>query len=1365
MNITYLTNYFLPCKRKYFFVLTISCLFFSSSFAQGTIFKHLDVNDGLPKNTVLSIAQDAQGFMWFCTPDGLTRFDSRKFKTYLNDPLNTNSISYNWTTSLLCDSYKTLWIGTFNGLNKYNPETDSFQQLFHDPTNSNSLSNHRIYCIYEDRSGTKWIGTENGLNQLIDTKQNRFKRFLYTENKTPTTKKLIVTVFSICEDHDNNLWLATNTGLIRISFHGKSVAIKVFRHFDKINNSISDNVLSAVVCDKNNTIWVTTKNGELERFDATNESFTHCLKKHGLVVGFNELNCLNIDNKGYIWIGMTQGAIKLDPATMKFSLFQNEPNNFQSLSDDSVYSIFEDRQKSIWLGTYASGINVTSPIYTPFKTLLQKNYAKVIINRTVHSIIEDKLNNLWVKGAGSILDYIIPKTASQNNLKIGTFLPADISSQQVSSIFVDQLNYTWIGMRKGGIFRVNSDHTKYKFFRYNIPDSSLFSAGFMRSMLEDSQHRFWIAFAHALYLFDKNKGTFQRYSLEGGYDSSVELVPVIFEDSKSDIWIGGRGGVYHLDNKTNQFKWNSFKKVNNVNDRPNQVNCIHEDAQQRLWVGTSYGGLKRLDPTHNNFINYGLINGIAEHTVTAIRSDKKGLLWVGTNHGLIQYNPTTKRSYQYTNADGIPGNEVMFNASCQGTDGVLYFGMNKGLLYFSPDSIKINYYSPKVVFTGLEVVNKEVNVNDKSNILVKNISHTDNLTFNYWQNFFTVSFALLNYIKSDKNLFAYKLKGVDREWHYIKDPSISFTNLSSGTYTLLVKGANNDGIWTPGYSQLRLVILPPWWRSGWAYGVYGLLFGFVLYVTIRFFWIRERYKQEHKLHQFKLEFFTNISHEIRTNLTLIAGPIDFLLNSQKDNQEVQKQLIYTKNNSDRLLTLVSELMDFRKAESNELQLRVSQNEVISFLKNSMTLFQHSSEQSNISFTLANHLSTDTLWFDPVQLQKVVHNLLSNAFKSTPESGAIQLSTVESVDWVAIMVSDTGSGISELDVKNVFTNYFQGNNTDPHKIGFGIGLALSRRIAELQGGTLTVVSKEARDGINGFTCFLLKLRKGHSHFTKEQLVDSVSSSFETGFESCPTISPPVEALENNLERTILLVEDNEELRSFIKAILSRQYQIIEADNGQLGWEIALDVLPDLIISDIMMKELNGLDLCRQLKADERTNHIPVILLTAKAGFTHQLSGLEAGADMYITKPLNVPLLELSLRNIFFTQAVMRQKYSQHITIEPQNLTINTDQKDFILKLTRIVEANLSVKGFVVETLANQVNMSKPVLYKKLKALTDLSVNEFIKLIRLKKASQLLREGNYNTNEVSLIVGFEDRRYFSREFKKVFGMNPSEYAKKD
>ena len=647
-------------------------------------------------------------------------------------------------------------------------------------------------------------------------------------------------------------------------------------------------------------------------------------------------------------------------------------------------------------------------------------------------------------------------------------------------------------------------------------------------------------------------------------------------------------------------------------------------------------------------------------------------------------------------------------------------------------------------------------------MLTEDIGLTLEVTFSHDQNIFAIDFALLNYIKPEKNTYAYRLEGFEKDWNYVKTSSATYTNLPPGTYTFVVKGANNDGIWSKMPGKLTIHVLPPLWKTWWAYCLYVIAaVAAILFVT-RYFYMTALFKREHELHQTKLNFFTNVSHEIRTHLTLIQGPVERLMLTRQHDEDVQTHLSLVRKNANRLLRLVSELMDFRKAETNHLALQVTRNDLVSFLDGVFRDFSFLSQHRNIESVFECEAGELPLYFDAGQMEKVIFNLLSNAYKFTHDGGKVSLSVSETDAAVKIRIEDDGIGIAPQYLGKLFANFFQIYDHGKQNTGYGIGLALSKSIVELHQGELTVESTVEQLNKKGRTCFTITLLKGSNHFAPGQL-ETAAGIVEDNTLLVETEQARVPEPASDGDRpVVLLVEDNEEVRTFIAGALGSHYHIIQTENGEQGWATAVESIPELIISDVMMAEMDGLALCTKLKTDERTSHIPVILLTAKASLNHQLSGLKMGADAYMPKPFSIQLLELNVRNLLSSRRLMQQKYSRQITLQPQNVVIESVDEQFLSRIVAITEEWMDNPDFGVAMLAEKIGMSQSVLYKKLKAVTDLSVNDFLKSIRLKRAAQLLRQQKMNVYEVAYAVGYDDRKYFSKEFKKQFGKTPTEYA---
>ncbi|PSL34047.1 two component regulator with propeller domain [Dyadobacter jiangsuensis] len=1340
---------------------------------QRLVFNKLNAENGLSQNSVLAIAQDHAGFMWLGTSYGLNRFDGRNFKIYQHEPSVKGSLSGNYILSALSDSKRTLWVGTSHGLNRYLPESDSFESvLAGKPGEEAKLSNNTVNCIFEDSRGIVWVGTGRGLNELIDRQRLRFRQYYGGASEPTLAGDDIRCIF---EDSQRRLWVGTTTGLTRITLGNNGIRFRSFvARMSKresegnaavgypVTGGLSDNFVTAVAEDRKGNIWVGTKHGGLNLLDPSTETFTHYQKREGANgLAHNNIRKIFTDKAGKLWIATLEGLSILDPATRTFTTYQHEAENPTSLSQNSLYDIFRDANGSVWLGTYYNGVNIVYSHETPFK-VYQAGKSKYSINHNVVSaVVKDRAGNLWIGTEGGGFDHLDIRTGAVRNFRSGPGA-SGMTSNLVKAIVQDKNRGLWIGTHLGGLNYYNGD--TFRAFRNNPADAGSLSSDNVSAVFEDSRGRLWVGTDQkGVDLLDKQTGTFRHFNVgtQAPFKLSGNFVRNFYEDSKHNLWIGTNEGVNVLRSDSGGIEWIRPRGESPEKRFPKIINCVLEDRRGIVWIGSYYGGLTRYDRTSNTFINFTRKDGLPNDNVLGILDDERGNLWISTSNGLSRFDTARRVFKHYTVADGLPGNEFISNTHYQDESGELFFGGLNGLVSFMPAAIETNDFAAPVVFTGLKLFNTPVRIGGQDELLQKDIGLTREITFTHAQNIFTIDFALLNYIKPEKNAYAYRLDGFEKDWNYVKASSVTYTNLPPGTYTFLVKGANNDGIWSKAPASITIHVLPPVWKTWWAYCLYVVAaLAVVLFVT-RYFYMTALFKREHELHQVKLNFFTNVSHEIRTHLTLIQGPVEGLMLARQQDEEVQTNLSLVRKNANRLLRLVSELMDFRKAETNHLALHVTHNDLVPFLRGVFSDFSFISQHRKIESVFEYEAEETSLYFDAGQMEKVIFNLLSNAYKFTHDGGKVLLKVTEHNDWVKIRIEDDGIGIAPQYLGKLFANFFQIYDHGKQNTGYGIGLALSKSIVELHKGELAVESTVEEQHRKGRTCFTITLRKGNGHFAAEQL--ETQAAMATGETNLLAEAAALGVAEPEGDKpVVLLVEDNEEVRAFIAGALGGRYRIVQAENGEQGWATATESIPELIISDVMMAEMDGLALCAKLKTDERTSHIPVILLTAKASLNHQLSGLKTGADAYIPKPFSIQLLELNVRNLLASRKLMQQKYSRQITLQPQNVVIESLDEQFLSRIVAITEELMDNPDFGVAMLTEKIGMSQSVLYKKLKAVTDLSVNDFLKSIRLKRAAQLLRQQKMTIYEVAYAVGYDDRKYFSREFKKQFGKTPTEYA---
>ncbi len=1370
-------------RRSYWlFIYVISWLsggLVSSSVAQPLSFEHLSSEQGLSQNSVVTIAQDSRGFMWFGTPMGLNRYDGRQFRTYRAIPTDSTSLSGNFVASLLADRHQNLWVGTRDGLCRYNPATDAFEQIPLPVKQPGKPTHMSVNCLYEDRSGAIWIGTQNGLYRLQNPASRQFQAyFIQLDADRSGAENTRNNIRAVLEDAAGNLWVGTANGLIRMRIRSGQYAVQVFRHESANPGTLSDNYVTTLAEDRQHQLWIGTLNGGLNKYVAVSQTFSCFLYRPENPTGLvhNEVRKILFDRRGQLWIGTQQGLSLFDPVRQIFTNYKHSPADAKSLIRNSIHYIFEDRQGSVWLGIYYGGINVSHSSHTDFTAYQNRADRPGLNDDVVSSIVETKPGTIWIGTEGGGITIFQPAEKRFSAYKNHPNDPTSLGSNLVKVVYQDRRGQIWAGTHGGGLNLFDPTRHSFRRFLFDPADAHLVNDEVI-ALLESRQGTFWVGTSYGLLAFRNTQPPLIPLPTSP-IQRRIGAVTVrsLLEDRHGNRWIGTTAGLFtdgaaRLNQLVGQSKLSSTS-----------INCLREDAAGRIWIGTNANGLGLFDPKTYTLRTFTIADGLPGNDITEVLNDETGSLWIGTANGLSRLNFRFHRFINYTTSDGLAGNSFNYNAACKTQAGELLFGGYQGMTGFYPQHIGVSHTPTPLVFTNLRLFNQPVRPNASDNLLKKDISLTKALVFQHDQHVFSLDFALLSFVKSGKNQYAYQLTGFDKDWVHSPIPSATYTNLPSGQYTLRIKGADHDGVWSRPVA-LSIVVLPPFWQTGWAYLLYALLVAGSIVFVIRFFVLRALLRRDKELNQLKLNFFTNISHEIRTHLTLIAGPIERLMLARRDDALVHQQLGHVQKDAGRLLKLVTELMDFRKAETNHLNLSVAQYDLVSFLNDIYLFFQEVVQSKQITITFSHEADTLPAWFDRTQLEKVLFNLLSNAYKFTSDGGQIELRLTHQSNSVVIQVIDNGRGIAPEHLNNLFTNYFQVADHGMQNTGYGIGLALSKAIVELHSGSLTVESQVNAEAGQNCTCFTVTLQPGRDHLAKyipsptasdpesiSQLerpdpanrLTTLAAIVPIEAVAQPAIVPHTFALSTNKSYSILLVEDNPAVRAFVSEALSDRYQLIEQPNGKAGWEAATELIPDLIISDVTMPEMDGFTLCNRLKSDERTNHIPVILLTAQSTTLSRVNGLSLGADCYLTKPFSLQILELYIRNLLTARETMQARFGRQLTLQPQNITISPVDEPFLAKLRQILEQHIDNTEFDVDLLATEVGMSRSVLYKKVKALTDMSVGDFIKSYRLQKAALYLQQKTMTINEVAYSVGFSDRKYFSKEFKKQFGQSPSEHT---
>lgn len=1322
------------------------------TFAQQTTFNSLTIKNGLSSNAVISVTQDKRGFMWLGTITGLNRYDGHHFKVYQNTPGDTNSLRSGYILSLLCDSKGNVWVGTTAGLDRYIAETDRFEHI-----RVNTLHGKQVKSIFEDSRGSLWIGTSNGLVCLnaddIATGNPKIFYFSHPDNR------ILNEVNCIYEDNRQNLWVGLTRGLVKANLKKVPEKFEAFNAVSDAGVDISESYITTIIQDNLNNLWMGTQNNGVFSYNEKVNTLIHYsqsgIPSHRVI--HNSIRKLLTDATGRVWVGTQDGITIIHPETGLAISYQHQSGVTTSLSQNSVHALFMDRQNSIWIGTYYGGVNIAYAISTPFHNLESNNNTLSLSSNVVSSIREDAHHNLWIGTHGGGLNYYNRTTGRFTYYRNTPGDSQSISSNLIHAIYIDRDKNLLAGTHGGGVNILAPNTSAFTRILFNKNDPSSFNSS-VAAILEDSDNRFWFGGNSGIKLYRKSGHILSPLT---GDPLTKKVSGIIancfFEDAAGTMWIGGPDGLHYCINDTVIYTSIDIG-----------VNCIMNDTKENLWIGTMQG-LALYDKNNNTARFFTAADDMPGNNILGILNDNKDNLWLSTNNGLVKFNIITHAVQIYTTGDGLADNQFNRYSYFKDSNGEFFFGGLSGITHFFPDSIAMNTSRSPLVFTDLKIFNNTVRVNEKDDILKKDISFLPELSLGHRQNVFTIEFALLNFIKSEKNTYAYILKGYDKDWISTNNPSAAYTNVLPGSYEFLVKAANNDGVWTDPV-KMEVRISSPLWKTWWAYTIYTVAVIAVLFLIIQYFFLKAILKREEALHELKLNFFAAVSHEIRTHLTLIMIPLENIVSKASPNDVIAHQLNSVKSKFYRLLRLVTELMDFQRADTKHLQLKVSSNDFVLFLKDIFDNFREISVSKNISTTFSHNTNSILLNFDPEQLEKVFFNLLMNAFKFTAENGKVEMNIAERRDDIVITVKDNGKGIPAKYKDKLFTNYYQVEDYSAYNTGYGIGLSLAKNITELHGGTISVESETASGQKEGFTCFTVILPKRNNlPVTKEadqkynlaEKMDKNDALKDFFPEDISVLKQP---------QHILIVEDNAELRSVVKEELSQQFDVIEADNGLSGWEIAVEQIPDLIISDIMMPQLDGIELSHRLKTDQRTSHIPLILLTAKSSQSDIEAGLETGADVYVNKPFSSRAILLNTRNLLVSRERARLKFNRQFvaipgepeTAIPDTGSQNTVDHEFLTKLIEIIEDRMDSRDLTSDMLSRKMAMSLPVLYKKVKALTNMTVNDFIKSLRLKKAAILLQQKSYTVNEICYMVGYSDRRYFSKEFKKHFGKTPTAFG---
>ena len=1358
-------------NKRLFYLFTLLFLQFQLP-AQNII--RLSSSNGLPHNIVYSITQDKNGLVWFATEDGLCKYDGYTFTTYRSDPGNPNSLPDNLIKCIFTDKEGILWVGTQTAISRFNPSMDGFEQyganalakpynrelsissicstdndrLLISSSNGpifsfdkrskrieridlNDSRNHKLSLsntsrIYQDQAGILWIGTYSQGLLRYDTKQKQLQEFT-TANGTVPHQYII----SIAEDGDHNVWIGTYSGLCVYLQREKRV-VKMSQ-FANLPQEIKQGVIYSLLFDSNKNLWIGTQQDGLYKANA-----------HSLHAGQNDARLIHY----------TAG------------------DQFNSLPVRTVNSIFEDRDKNIWIGMWSGGACIIPAKPKPFRNFIEHElFANKFGVRKIWGVCEDRLGNIWLGSDGGGLYKWNKSSQKLTHYTHAPAKPNSISDNAILKAFCDSKGEMWFGTYTGGLMHYRRERDDFESF--SKTDQSEIRD--IRTILEDSHQNLWIGSnGGGLCLFDRKSKTLKQTSF------------IHFDDFRSiaeyeGLWIGSfQGKLYRMDLNTHKVEsWQHEQSKPNSPSGDLFFDILPDSSRHKIWLATRYGGLCEFDLRTKKFKAYKENDGLANNTVLALAMDKKKNIWLSTNGGISKFEPENKRFINFTAEAGVSIGEFSDGSKAYLSDGNICFGGVDGLNVFHPDSIEVNAISPVPTILDFKIFNRSVKnffTDKSSNASYEAIPRE--ITLKHNENFIAIDFAVINFLNSQSTRYSYLLDGLEKKWNNAGNRRTAYySNLQPGTYTFKVKSALYENFWSEPI-EIKIKIAPPFWKTWWAYSVYFVLCLALSFATLSYYKRKilleheleltlENQELQKKVFQDKIVFYNNISHELRTPLTLILSPLEELLASIAPDSNIRQQLKLVYSSAQKLFSFVNRLLVFSKAEEGSMRLNISYNNVSEHIESILHSFSSIARKKGVEVDYVQDNKSLMLWYDKDKLEIILYNLLSNAFKFTPQGGKVQLRLSEQDKKTRIEISDTGKGISNENLKKLFSRFHQIGSMDSIS-GTGIGLALTQSLVSLHKATIDVQSEEGKG-----SCFTLCFINKQEIYSKAELeaADKVFSldvplQMEES-EQDPVLEAKEEGTEQqNLSRhSLLIVEDNPDMQQYLKKSFDNLYKTTTANDGQEALSmIEGGFYPDLIISDVMMPVMDGMSFARELKSRPACSHIPVILLTAKSGINEKLEGLSTGAIDYISKPFNLDILKAKVQNLIAETDIIKEYFKKKNLLEPSVITTISNEEIILAKVKQIIEENLHDPEFNVNNLVDKMAMSHSALYNKIKLYTELSINEFIRHFRIQRAGQLLQTTDFGIADIAYQSGFNDLKYFRECFKKEYGMTPTEFKKK-
>ena len=1339
-------------KHKSFLLLILSFFFISIKSQTSVVYT---TGDHISSSLINKIYQDKSGFIWIATEYGLNRFDGNRFTLYTHDENDTTSICNNYSRVVFEDSNNNVWIGTVAGMMKYNRNENNFTKvsLF---INDHITTPH-ISQIIEHSNGEIWAASSNQGLFCINTKNN-------TGHSVQTLlNNGVLKINTIYEDYDKNILIGTEgDGVIK---------------FNLINGKL-EKIQSPYIQNSDVTSIISDNYGKIYFGTFTNGLYIYQNNTVEKVPSFGNLPIKTlafIDNK--LYIGTDGFGIKIYNDNTKSTKDLYITDSAIDFRDTKAHSIISDREGNLWFGIFQKGVVLIPQKPNPFKFYGGKQINESPIdNGCVMSILKDSKNNILI-GVDSKGLYIL----NSNYVQTKHYKPQDGKYKipnTILSIYEDSNKKTWIGSYSQGIGQFDTQTGIYK------PISGLESESVF-SITEGHDNKLYIStYGTGMCVYDPTTKELTSYKEEDEKNKDFNYladnwINTLYCDSEGYIWIGHFKGLSCFNPKNNSFI--NFSETNYI-IKDKMCYSILEDSEKSIWIGTSEG-LYSFDKRSRKIEKYGINDGLSNDVICGLCDDNSGNIWISTFNGISKFNKQYKTFTNYYSEDGLQGNEFTRGAAYKATNGELFFGGTNGITCFYPSEITDSISKPNLTISEFQVFGKSINTNSLSGgkkIIEKDVTKAKTFNLNHRDNTFRVLFTTMDYGNTSHILYKYRIEKLGKNWLSTRagENYITFNNLPPGNYKLEVYAVNRN-ISSDIYTY-NINISYPWYQTWWAYILFSIPVLIIIWLTVNFIRMKIRRRRDfmeikhaREINEAKLQFFINISHEIRTPMTLIINPLEKLIAANKD-KDTAKTYMMIYRNAKRILRLINQLMDIRKIEKGQMQMHFRETDLVGFINDLMMTFDNTAKQKNISFDFSHKEKSVMGWIDINNFDKVLMNLLSNAFKYTPDNGKVTVILETGEDptakgpiknYIEIKVTDSGIGLDENQKERIFERFYQISGNGIHNQGgTGVGLHLTRSLVEMHYGTITAENNTDSSG----STFTVRIPRGCDHISLEQ-IDSNETYVNSNIDKQIVSATSEENNSNTKKRaktnfTILIVDDEKEIQEFLKEELSDEYKIELASNGREAYEHILTNQVDLVVSDVMMDEMDGLTLCKKIKQNVNTNHLPVILLTAKGKAEEQVEGIEHGADAYIIKPFNSEVLRSTISNLLNNRRILKNKFSgaQEQKEKIKDINIKSSDEALMDKIMSVINKYMAEPSLNVEMLAHEVGLSRVHLHRKLKELTNLSTRDFIKNIRMQQAAKLLKEKDLSISEVAYAVGFSNLSHFSSTFKEIFGVSPKEYT---